>query len=293
MSSDHSPLIPISVVIITKNEADRLDLCLASLKDFSDIVVVDSHSTDQTQERARHYGARVIERAFNGYGDQKKFAVSQAKEPWILSLDADEMLSPAFISDLKQLLQRGVLNPATGYSIKRTLMLQGQPLKASGENRRPILRLFHRDFFNFNNLSVHEEVVPLHSHASTNAVTSIDHQALQGEVWHYSYRHWNDYLQRLNRYTLMMAQEFLKRRPQGPGPRGQGAWILLRALWVFIKIFIFQCGFRDGTLGLHWALCCGYANYLKYLKINELYHRVQWLAPPDQHHPSPTKGVSQ
>ena len=246
--------LKISAVIITKNEEHTIARCLKSLEWCDEIVILDSFSTDNTKLIATTYSPKVkfFASQFKGYGPQKQLAVSYATNDWILSIDADEEISFALANEIQFCLQQNS-DENIAYKTPRTLVFMGHKMRFSGETKRPILRLFNRLQFNFNDANVHEEVVgngKLH--------------ALKSEMLHYSYKNWNDYVAKLNHYTEQMA---LKLHRQNSHKRAIPA---LRFFATFIKIYIFKLGLLDGSAGFSWAISSSFANMLKYLKFDEI-----------------------
>lgn len=246
--------IKISAVIITKNEEHTIQRCIKSLLWCDEIVILDSLSTDQTKSIALNTSTKVkfYESSFLGYGAQKQLAVSKANHDWILSIDADEEISQELAHEIATTLAINS-NPTFAYKLPRTLVFMGKRLNFSGENKRPILRLFHRKNFNFNSANVHEEVIgngPLVN--------------LKQEMLHYSYKNWNDYVSKLNHYTDQMALKLYKQNSQ------KSILPLLRFLTTFFKIYFLKCAILDGTAGFTWAISSSFANMLKYLKFDEI-----------------------
>lgn len=247
-------IMKISAVIITKNEEHTIARCINSLLWCDEIVILDSFSTDKTKSIAQNTSPKVkfSEASFMGYGSQKQLAVSKASHDWILSIDADEEITTELATEISNTLNA---NPATSvaYKIPRTLVFMGKKMCFSGENRRPILRLFHRSQFNFNDANVHEEIMG-----------SGSLRVLKNEMLHYSYKNWHDYLAKLNHYTDQMAIKLHKLNSQKiPLP-------VLRFFMTFFKIYILKLAIFDGSAGFTWAISSSYANMLKYLKFDEI-----------------------
>ncbi len=246
--------IKISAVIITKNEAHTILRCLNSLLWCDEIVILDSLSTDTTKTLAIATSPKVkfYESAFLGYGPQKQLAVSKASHDWILSIDADEEITPALAQEITSTLSQNS-NPEIAYKLARTLVFMGEKLSFSGEAKRPILRLFHKKYFNFNDANVHEEVV------GSGKILN-----LKQEMLHYSYKNWNDYVAKLNHYTEQMAIKLYKNKSQ------KSAMPMLRFFATFLKIYLFKLAILDGQAGFSWAISSSFANMLKYLKFDEI-----------------------
>ena len=256
--ADGSPSI--AVTIIARDEEDRLPDALASVV-FADevIVVVDSASTDRTEEIARASGARVIVRAFDGFGSQKNAAASEARSSWVLSLDADEIVSPELAVELRARLFEisakrrgsGVAPPA--FRIPIRLEFLGRPLRFGRDTVVRPVRFFDRHFARFTEDPVHERVV------STGPIDALDEGIL-----HRSYRDLSHYLEKLDRYTTLAA---LAKFGQG---RGSARLLPLRVAWEFLDRAFLRLGILDGIAGLTFAALSAGNTLLKYEKLAEL-----------------------
>jgi glycosyltransferase involved in cell wall biosynthesis len=246
-----APRAPLSAVLITRNAAAVLEPCLESLSFVDEIVVVDSSSSDATQEIARRHGARVIQKEWLGFGRQKQFAVEQAKHDWVLCLDADERVSPALAQSIREALAR----PASPvYRMPRRNRFLGRWL-AHGEGYPDWSpRLFNRMNARWSDDLVHEKVL--------YAVTP---GTLQGDLLHDSSDDLSAYLERQNRYTTLAARQAFE---QG---RSAGMLHLMFSPVVrFMKFYVLRLGFLDGLPGLmHISIGC-MNSYLKYAKLIEL-----------------------
>jgi glycosyltransferase involved in cell wall biosynthesis len=148
----------ISAVLITYNESTIIAKTLEHLLWCDEIVVVDSGSTDETVQICEQYGCKVHYKKFKGYGEQKQFAVACATHDWILSIDADEILTPDLKIEIQNLSKLQDL-PAKAFNIPRSLIFMQRKLRFGGEYRNLQLRFFHRKYANFNDLTIHESVV--------------------------------------------------------------------------------------------------------------------------------------
>ncbi len=236
--SDSSPRPPLSACIITLNEADRIEACLDSLAFCDDIVVVDSGSTDGTRERAAARGARVLQRAFDGYRAQKDFAVQSARHDWVLCLDADERVTPALRAAIEAARDGGFAT-AAAYRFARCTHYFGAPLRHGNAYPDRVLRLFDRRRAGWRGeREIHEQV------GVDGAIAR-----LAGDLDHQAYRSLSDQLQRLDRYSTLMAQHLHAR-----GKRARLAAIAVSPLWRFVRGYVLRAGFLDGWRGLVFAL---------------------------------------
>jgi glycosyltransferase involved in cell wall biosynthesis len=240
----------ISAVIITHNEADRIEACIASLSFCNEILVVDSHSTDATRERADAAGARVIERDWPGYRSQKEFAVRTAKYDWVLCLDADERVTLALRAEIEQLRATNFPKHA-GWDMPFLLNYFGEFLRHGLTYPDRHLRLFDRRRGGWAGKEIHEHL---------EVTGSIGR--LRGDIEHFAYRSLNHQLNKLERYAELMARELHTR-----GKRAGLVKIVFRPMWRFFSGYILRLGFLDGWRGLVLSLV--EANYVrqKYLKL--------------------------
>lgn len=250
---ENSPASNLSVVIITLNEEARLAACLDSLPYEAEIIVLDSGSTDRTVEIARSKGARVEIRPFTNYADQKNAAMSLATRPWILSVDADEVLSPKLRADILRVTQ-SLSSSQAGFHIRRRLMFMGRKLRFGKSSDSP-LRLFKRGKGSFHS-AIHEKV-----DLGPETVGK-----LRGELLHYSYSDLSDYFRRFNTYTSRIAENHASRgKPLPPF-----LFHVTRPWLEFFGRYILRLGFLDGYPGYTYALISSLYTYVKYAKLREL-----------------------
>ncbi len=241
------PLAPphITACVITLNEADRLGDCLASLAFCDEIVVVDSFSTDATVVLAKHFGARVFQRTFDGYRSQKQFAVELASHAWVLCLDADERISPELAASIVEARDRG-FTAAAGYRFARLSNYFGRFLRHGNAYPDRVLRLFDRRRGGWRgDREVHE-----------SATVDGPVQTLAGDLVHYPYRSLHNQLAKTESYARMMAAHEFAR-----GKRASLAKLVLAPAWRFWRGFVLRGGFLDGWHGLVYAYVR--ANYVR------------------------------
>jgi glycosyltransferase involved in cell wall biosynthesis len=243
----------LSACIITLNEEDRIGDCLKSVAWCDEIVVVDAHSTDRTRRIAADMGARVIERDWPGFAAQKEFAVRQARHDWVLSVDADERLSPELRAEIEDLRERG-FSGAPGWSMPRLSCYLGRWIYHGTWYPNRCLRLFDRRrgrFRNHRNYELHERV-------------EVDGEAgrLRANLWHHPYRDLGDQLRSIDRYTTIMAQGLHRR-----GHRTGVVEIVVRPWFDFLSFYIFRRGFLDGWQGLLLGYMIAHSVRMKYAKL--------------------------
>jgi glycosyltransferase involved in cell wall biosynthesis len=223
----------VTATVITFNEAANLPAALASLSFADEIVVVDSESTDDTVAVARQHTDKVFVRPWPGYVAQKNFAATQASHDWILSLDADERVSPALATEIRSALARGEVGMA-GYRIPRVTYHLGRWIRSTDWYPDYQLRLYDRRAARWAGRHVHESV------KADGAVGR-----LRGEILHYAYRDLSHHLQTMDRYTTLAARQMLE------DGRRAGFWDLaVHPPAAFFRNYILRGGFRDGVPGL-------------------------------------------
>ncbi|HND86971.1 MAG TPA: glycosyltransferase family 2 protein [Saprospiraceae bacterium] len=249
----------LSAVIITYNEERNITRCLDSLIGLADeVVVVDSFSTDATPDICRARGVRFLQHPFEGYIEQKNYALTQASHPYILSLDADEALSDqlrASIATAKQNWQ------AQGYTMNRLTNYCGQWIRHSGWYPDRKLRLFDRSQGRWGGTNPHDRVeMPLQA--------PIQH--LQGDLLHYSYYSVDEHLHRARKYAHIAAAAMWAK-----GKRVTAAHVLLSPAFKFLRNYLLKAGFLDGRAG--WTICriAALENYWKYRILWEKGRSVQ------------------
>lgn len=249
---------PLSVAIITLNAASQLEACLQSARFADEIVVVDSGSTDGTQALAERHGARVIQQDWLGFGPQKQFAVEAARHDWVLSLDADERVTPALQMAIESALEIGQNSASTAaaphaYRFPRCNRFLGRYLKHGEGYPDWSLRLFNRRHARWSDDAVHEKVV------SDGTIGT-----LAGDLLHDSAESLSSYLTKQNRYTSLAADMAL-----AAGKRSSVGRVALSPLVRFVKFYFVRQGFRDGLPGfVHIAIGC-FNSMIKYAKMLE------------------------
>ena len=245
-------MVKLSAVLITYNEASVIERTLRALQWCDEIVVVDSGSTDDTVLQCEQCGCRVVYRPFDGYGPQKRFAVAQAQHDWILSIDADEVVTDDLRKEIQQWLAKEPIYQ--GFLLPRSLVFMDKRLRFGGQYKAPILRLFHRQYGHFNANQVHESI-------ELNGKT----RTLQNQLLHYSYASTEAYFERFNAYTSAGAREL-----HAKGKKSNKLHIFLRFPASFFSIYILKGCVFDGYPGFVWALFSALYPVVKYVKLREL-----------------------
>jgi len=242
----------VSVCVIAMNEEDRIAACLRSADFADEWIVVDSHSSDRTREIAAECGARVVERDWPGHVEQKNFALSLARNDWVLCLDADERVSPELREAMLAALDAGP--GADGFEMNRRSWYLGRWIHHGGWYPDRKLRLFRRSRGRWGGTNPHDRV---------ELDGPVDR--LQGDLLHYSYRSLSDHLRTVDSFTTIAARE---RRRLGKPSRLSD--VTLRPAWKFVKMYVVQRGFLDGRAGFLAAVTGAYYVFLKHAKHWEL-----------------------
>lgn len=241
----------LTATVITLNAAAQLPECLTSVAFADEVVVADSGSTDGTQEIAARLGARVLTHPWLGYGRQKQFAAEQAANDWILSLDADERVSP----ELAASIVRALAAPAAPvYRVARRNRFMGRWLSHGEGYPDWSARLYDRRAARWSDDPVHERLVYTAQPAT-----------LAGDLLHDSAEDLDRYLDKQNRYTALAARAMFERGERAGVLRLVGSPVVR-----FLKFYVLRLGFLDGVPGLvHISIGC-MNSFLKYAKLIEL-----------------------
>jgi glycosyltransferase involved in cell wall biosynthesis len=242
----------VTATIITLNESANVEAALQSVAWAGEIVVVDSHSTDDTVEKARRFTDRVIVRDWPGYVAQKNYAASVATNDWIFSLDADERVTPELAAEIKALV---ATEPAcAGYRVPRVSHYLGRWIRSTDWYPDYQLRLYDRRRAEFAGRHVHESV---------RAQGTVGR--LRTDLQHYPFRDVSHQLQKIDRYSTLAAKQMHE------DGRRTGAWSMIaHADAAFLRNYVLHGGFRDGVPGLIISVLNAYYVWLKFVKLWEL-----------------------
>lgn len=245
----------LSAVLITKNAERTLDRVIESLSWVDEIVIVDSGSDDSTEEIARRHGARFLTREWPGYGPQKQRAAEASTGRWILSVDADEVVSPELASSIRRALHEP--GDKVAFRVYRCTEFLGVWLGSRGWWREWKLRLYRRDRGAFNDEQVHEGI-------------SVDGPvgSLEGPLFHYAWRDVAHRLEKENAYATLSAIRDFRR-----GRRSGALRPYVRAVGWFVKEYLFRCAFLHGRAGLLHAGLTGAYAFQRGVKLHELTRR--------------------
>ncbi len=242
----------VAVTVITLNEAAHIDACLASVAWADDVVVVDSGSTDGTPDRARAAGARVIVRGWPGYAEQKNVAAAEAACDWILSVDADERVTPALAEEIRRTLDGDPA--AAGFRIPRVAWHLGRWIRTTDWYPDPQLRLYDRRRARWTPRRVHESV------SADGPVERLRH-----ELQHYAYRDLSHHHSTIDRYTTLGAEDMAE-----AGRRATVVDLVVHPAAAFARNYLVRRGMLDGVPGLIISAMNAYYVFLKFAKLRSL-----------------------
>ncbi len=237
--------------IIAFNEEHSIERTLQSVAFCDEIVVVDSGSKDKTVEIAKRYTDKVYYQNWLGYGKQKNFAISKLSTDWVLSIDADEVVEDNLSREIKETVNK---TDKEAFLINIQLVFMGKKLRFGGTYPDYHLRLFKKGSLYFEETDIHEGI-------KVSTRTS----KLQNRILHYSYDDLEDYLNKFNKYTSLIA---LKHKQQGK--KISALFPFLRMSFEFFKRFVLQGAFLDGYEGSLYATLSSFYVFVKYAKLLEL-----------------------
>ncbi|MFH0855155.1 MAG: glycosyltransferase family 2 protein [Candidatus Omnitrophota bacterium] len=242
----------LSVVILTKNEESRIAECLESVKWADEIIVVDDESQDNTAEIVKKYTNRIFRRKMEIEGRHRNWAYAQAANSWVLSLDADERITP----ELKEEIGKTLANEPgeSGFTIKRKNYIGEYWVRHGGWYPSPQLKLFRKDKFRY-------EEAEVHPRAFLDGACG----HLHSDMLHYSYKNLEDFWAKLNKQTTWEAYKW--RKQDKPMRLGRFLW---RTYDRFMRAYFGRKGYKDGFIGFVVAFNAGLYQFISYLKYREL-----------------------
>jgi glycosyltransferase involved in cell wall biosynthesis len=250
-------MISLSVVVLVKNEERNIQRCLESVKWADEIIVVDDESTDKTVELARRYTDKIFSRKMDVEGTHRNWAYSKAKNTWVLSLDADEIVTHGLKEEIAAVLKN---NPReNGFTIPRRNYIGDYWVRYGGWYPSPQLKLFRRDKFRYEEAGVHPR-----------AFMDDPCGHLKNDLIHYSYRNFEDFLAKLNNQTTREAEKWL----------AQGKPMTLirftyRSIDRFIRTYLGRKGYKDGLTGFVIAFFASLYQIISYFKYKEIVSRKE------------------
>jgi glycosyltransferase involved in cell wall biosynthesis len=244
----------LTALVLARNEEERLAVCLEHVRWADQLLVVDDMSTDRTAEISRRYGATVVQRAFDNFSDQGNFGLRHATGDWVISLDADELVTPEFRQEIEAVLRSD--GGHAGFTFKRLNFFLGRRMRYGGWYH-DVLHLFRRDAGKFAG-KVH------HTPQLTGTIGR-----LKGHVEHRPFKRVSQFLERQNRYTTMEAQEWLELR--GPAKAAdQREQLVRRPLKLFWKMYVKKQGWREAFPGFLFSALYAWLDMIRWAKYWEL-----------------------
>ena len=242
----------ISVTILAKNSQETIEKTLNSLKNFSEVLLFDTGSTDETLKIAAKFpNVKTLSGPFIGFGPTHNLATSHATHDWILSIDSDEVLTPELANEIAHLK----LDSSKVYALRRKNFLNEKWIKGgSGWNPDHVLRLYHRAHTSFSDSQVHETLIATPSQVIL----------LKEHLLHTPYRQMSDFLAKMQTYSTLFAEQNKNKKTSSIGKA------LLHSWWAFLKSYFFKRGFLDGKEGLIISIYNAHTAFYKYVKLIEI-----------------------
>ncbi|MCF7870097.1 MAG: glycosyltransferase family 2 protein [Candidatus Omnitrophica bacterium] len=250
----------ISVVIITKNEEERISDCIKSVNEWADeVVIVDDESIDKTQYIAQKLGAKVLVKKMEIEGAHRNWAYQQTKNQWVLSLDADERATADLKKEISEILKS---NPeCVSFSIPRKNHIGNYWIRWGGQYPSPQIKLIRKDKFKWEEVEVHPR-----------ALGEGKNGRLSGDIIHYTYRNWGDFLNKLNNQTTLEAKKWYNYSFENP-KKARYKMNVVHALWRvfdrFMRTYFRKKGYRDGFIGFMIAYFASLYQIVSYAKYRE------------------------
>ncbi len=247
--------LPVSVMIIAKNEEKRLGDCLRSIAWANEIIVIDDESTDKTAELAKSSGAKVFRRAMDIEGRQRNFGFDQATQPWVLSLDADERVSPELAEEIGQEIARHSNDlSVTGFALPIKTFIGSRWIKGAGYYPARKTRLFRKGKFRYEEAGVHPR-----------ALYEGKILELNGDILHYSCENLGQFILKFNRETGLEAEKWIQDKR-----KVSLAKAIRKTIDRFLKNYFLKCGVQDGLMGFVMSLFHGLYQLITYAKYREM-----------------------
>ena len=246
----------ISALAITLNEAEAIENFIESLWFADEIIIVDSHSTDDTVAIASKFDkVRVLTRSFDNFSAQKNFAINQATNEWVVFFDPDEEISKDLVKEIQNVL---IKPQANAYYVRREFHFMGKRIKYSGLQNDWVIRLFHKGYCRYDGNLVHET---LEVRGSTAKMST--------SVPHYTYKTFDDYTAKMHKYSALQAQMLYEKKK-----KPSLFHFLIRPWYRFWHQFLIRLGFMDGKEGFILAYVSAFSVFKRYVNLWLLYRKI-------------------
>ncbi len=253
--------LPLSVAIIAKNEAANLPRCLASVRGWAaEIIVVLNDTTDASESIARAAGASVHHRPWQGYRDAKNAATDLTTQPWVLSLDADEEVSPALRASIMEFVQRPEVATFAGARFPRKVWFIDRWIRHGDWYPDLSLRLFHRDRARWGGDEFVHEKIECRGPVAT----------LRGDLHHYSFPTLASHVAKINPFADLFVQQ-----QQARGKKFSVVAAVFRPGWRFFRAYVLKLGFLDGFPGFYIAWATAFGAFVRYSRLYEAESRKE------------------
>ena len=247
----------ISVILITKNEEKNIAACIESIKWADEIIVIDSNSSDNTVKICHELGAKVTIEPWSGFGPQKNKSLDRAQHDWILSIDADERVTPALRDEILTIIsQENLTDNNNSYKIPRQNYFYQRSIKHAlcAKHDAPI-RLFRKSLARFSDDTIHEKII------ATGTICK-----LKNCLHHFPFHNLEELIHKTNLYSTLGIKKLIDKKVQ---PSITKAFV--HALWIFTKIYFIRLGFLDGWPGFLIAMSNFEGTFYRYAKLLEYY----------------------
>lgn len=246
MKTSAAPL-PITVCMMCLNESQRMPAALQQIEEFAEWIILDTGSSDNTISEAERLGATVRSTSWNGFSETRRKHFEMATQPWILWIDADEVITPELVEEMRSLFATG--RPLhTGYTISRVMYFENRWIRFGDWYPDRVMRLFQADAWSLEKRDVHESV-------RVNGTLG----RIKSELPHFSYTGWQDRSERIARYAELWAMQQSARNRETSLTSAA-----MRAGWRFFRNYIIKGGIFGGILGARIAGSCAKEVWLKY-----------------------------
>lgn len=247
----------ISALAITYNEASNIERYIKSLAFADEIIIVDSYSTDNTEAIAKQHGVTFVKRKFDNFSAQKNYAISLAKNDWVVFFDLDEVIPNALAEEIQQKVKQNITEKA--FKVKRNLYFMDKRIKYSGFQTDYSIRLFDKNYCKYGNSPVHETI------ETTEKIG-----VLKYAIEHQSYRGFDHYNQKLSHYSRLQAETLHKKNV-----RPNMYHFLFRPLYRFFHQYFVRLGILDGKEGFILSYVHAFSVFKRYIQLWTMYRKIK------------------